>query len=97
MLSELDNDQRALADYMSEISEDAFSASWMEGLEFELWQAVNSGPQIYGRLHLEASHLDRLASLSTQCGGWIFWHPTNEETYVGLKHWEKIYRAETAS
>ena len=31
---------QALADYMSELSEDAFSARWMDGLEFELWSAL---------------------------------------------------------
>lgn len=97
MLSELDNDQRALAEYMSEISEEAFSASWMEGLEFELWRAISSGPKVYGRLQLNESHIERLVALSNKCSGWIYWHPSNEETYLGLPQWKNAYRRKAAS
>jgi hypothetical protein len=40
MLADLSPDQRRLADYMSELSESAYCAGWMEGLEFALWEAV---------------------------------------------------------
>jgi hypothetical protein len=36
MQADLTHDQRALADAMSKISEAAYCAGWMEGLEFAL-------------------------------------------------------------
>jgi hypothetical protein len=36
VLLDLSPQARALADYMSELSEEAYSAGWMMGLEFEL-------------------------------------------------------------
>jgi hypothetical protein len=43
MLKDLNSDQLLLAELMSSISEDGFSASWMEGLEYELWEILNGG------------------------------------------------------
>ena len=97
MLSDLTLDQRALSDYMSDLSEEAFAASWMDSLEFALWQAVQSGPQEYGRLQLKIGHLHQLVTLSNKCGGWIYWHPTQEETFSPIEKWEIIYDEQTAS
>jgi hypothetical protein len=36
----LDHAQRQLADYMSDLSEEAYSAGWMNGLEYALWDAL---------------------------------------------------------
>jgi hypothetical protein len=40
MLSDLTPDQRALARYMSDLSEEAYCAGWMSGLEYALWDGL---------------------------------------------------------
>ena len=79
--------QRELADYMSTLSERAYCAGWMDGLEFALWRAVVHGPFKYGGLQLTSEHVDRLLQLSHACGGWIFFHETKEETFIPLADW----------
>jgi len=91
MLKDLTPQQRALADYMSELSELAHSAGWMENLEHALWRAVESGPCRYGRLDLTAMHIDRLKQLSVSCGGWVEFHGDGEETFVPIERWRDLY------
>jgi hypothetical protein len=82
---------QALTDYMSGLSELAYAAGWMEGLEFALWRAVIDGPRRYGRLEITAEHVARLRALSTDCGGWIVFDDRSEETFVEIDAWRRIY------
>lgn len=92
MLDHLSPAQRALADYMSSLSEVAYEAAWMEDLELSLWKAVVLGPYKYGRLQFTAEHVERLRMLSEQCGGWVRFQDDGEETFVPLADW-KAYAA----
>lgn len=84
MLEQLDPDSRALADFMSELSEAAYCAGWMNGLEFELWQALIGGPRTYGRLEITDEQLARLRDLSEAAKGWIVFDDVGGETLVPL-------------
>lgn len=90
MLNELTPEQRDLAEYMSHLSECAYHATWMNGLELALWQAVVDGPYKYGRLQLEPEHVERLVLLSERCGGWIQFHESREESFVPLAEWKRL-------
>jgi hypothetical protein len=87
VLHELTPQQLALAQYMSELSEEAFCAGWMECLEFDLWKAVTSGPFLYGCLQLEADHIQKLSELSQHCGGWIVFDDEREELFLPMAEW----------
>ena len=89
MLKHLTAAQQRLATYMSELSECAFSAGWMEGLEVTLWQALPDKPFKYGRLELTSAHLSRLTELSTECGGWIYFDDQREESFVSFDDWRQ--------
>lgn len=91
MLSDLSPPQQALERYMSELSERAFHAGWMEGLEFALWRAVQDGPFKYGRLELTPEHLTRLTELSSACGGWIYFDQEREESFASFAEWRLIF------
>jgi len=82
---------QALNDYMSALSEIAYSAGWMQGLEFALWRAIKEGPRRYGRLDITAEHISRLRVLSDACGGWIVFDDKTEETFIDHAAWQKIY------
>ena len=60
-----------LCDFMSELSERAYSASWMDKLEYALWSALHGGERRYGHLTLDDEILSRLRDLYHRCGGWI--------------------------
>jgi hypothetical protein len=83
-----------LREYMSELSESAYCAGWMKGLEFALWTAVLKGRLKYGQLQITQVHTNKLKELSERCGGWIVWDDESEETFVPLARWLKIYEVE---
>jgi UV DNA damage repair endonuclease len=89
MIGHLSASQRHLAEYMSSLSEAAYHAAWMEGLELALWKAIVSGPYKYGRLQLTSEHIERLQMLSNQCEGWVRFENDNEETFVTLEDWRE--------
>ena len=71
MLKTLETHARQLAEYMSGLSEDAYHAGWINGLEYELWNALIDGPGTYGRLQITNDHIARLRELSATAAGWI--------------------------
>ncbi|MBX7244758.1 MAG: hypothetical protein K1X53_04625 [Candidatus Sumerlaeaceae bacterium] len=76
---------------MSDLSEAAYCAGWMLGLEFALWRAITEGPQLYGRLAISAQHISQLQALSDDCGGWIVFDDEKEETFMSLDEWRTFY------
>jgi hypothetical protein len=88
MLKDLTPAQSELAEYMSSLSEEAYCAGWMQGLEYALWQALVDGRSTYGRLALSPTHVDGLRRLSELCGGWIVFDDVAEETFVLRSEWE---------
>jgi hypothetical protein len=53
MLGDLTAPQRRLAEFMSELSEEAYYAGWMLELEYALWEALVDGRSEYGRLEFD--------------------------------------------
>jgi hypothetical protein len=92
MSKQLSLEAKNLADFMSQLSESAFSAQWMSNLEYALWRAVETGPYQYGQTDLTVEHIDKLKFLSSLCGGWIIFHDMTEETFVPIEQWQEIYR-----
>ncbi len=79
--------------YMSELSEEAYYAGWMQNLEYDLWEAVVNGPRKYGRLDITEQHISRLCELSAACGGWVVFDDEQGETFVPVSEWLQIYAA----
>lgn len=93
MLVNLTHSQRALAEYMSSLSERAYDAVWMNGLEHELWTAVSTGPREYGRLFIWACEIAEPSKPSAACAGWIAFDEESEEARIPLSDWERRYGA----
>lgn len=87
MLRDLTPQQRALADRMSEISEEAFCAGWMRDLEYDLWRIVVAGGGTYGWRDLDRETVEELRSLSAACDGWIVFDDETEETFLPIQDW----------
>jgi len=91
MVGDLNEAQRALAQYMSELSEEAYFAGWMGGLEFALWQVALGARSEYGQLVVSQAHISKLIALSQAAGGWIIFDDTLAETWVPLQDWKILF------
>ncbi|MBV9493279.1 MAG: hypothetical protein JOZ54_03450 [Acidobacteria bacterium] len=85
--------QRALAERMSEISEETYCAGWMMDLELDLWSLVLAGEGTYGGYSLTREEVAELRALSDACGGWIVFDDTTWETWVPLDEWQRRFSA----
>jgi hypothetical protein len=72
---------------MSELSEKAIHAGWIQNLEHALWRARTEGPFAYTRLVMTDAQVAKLRELSERCGGWITFDPAHEETFVPTEKW----------
>lgn len=90
-MGKLTPEQLLLAEAMSELSENAYCAGWMDGLEYDLWNILSGAPQRYGRIEVTGSDVARLKALSAKCGGWIVFDDEHAETFVPLPRWQEIY------
>ena len=93
MLKDLNDKELELAEYMSSISEQGYSAAWMKDLEFDLWKIVKGSDRHYGRYELSESDIDQLKMLSEKCGSWIVFDDFKEETAIKMADWTKIFAA----
>ena len=91
MINALTAPQRELHDLMSGLSEQAWSAGWMLGVEYELWKATQSPTYKVGRLQLSSTQCDQLRQLSQKCGGWIVFDDQHEEIFVPRAQWLTHY------
>ncbi|MBO9687082.1 MAG: hypothetical protein J7598_10740 [Mitsuaria chitosanitabida] len=91
--SDLTPDQQELAEALSKISSRTYRATWMEGIESEVWRAVVASELGRVPLQLTAEEIDRLRVLSDRCGGWIRYDQIREETFVPMADWQANHTA----
>ena len=60
-----------LADFMSDLSQEAWHAIWMMYLECDLCTSIATGPTPHGRVRITSEDIAELIELSEACGGWI--------------------------
>ena len=82
---------KELMNYMRELSEEAYHAGWMLNLEYDLWKAVLEGPCGYGQTIIGQKHIESLKELSKQCGGWIIFDEEQEEAFIPMEQWLRLY------
>lgn len=86
----------ALLELMTDISEDHYSAGWMDGLEYSLWRGViyqRSGmPYWYGIAPINPARLEQLDKLSQAAGGWWAWD--GSEVFVSMEDWLQRFKRE---
>ncbi|MEW7292884.1 hypothetical protein [Aquimarina sp. 2304DJ70-9] len=75
---------------MSELSELAYTAGWMDKLEFALWNAMNNKIKEYGTLVFTEKMINNLRELSNKAGGWIVFDEKKEETFLTWQEWNKL-------
>ena len=80
-----------MADYMSELSELAYCAGWMAGLEFALWEVVEGQRSDYGLIVFTEVQRRELRLLSERAGGWIRFDDELEESFLPLEDWKHVF------
>ena len=92
MAEPLTPEQHALAEYMSELSEEAYCAHWMADLEYNLWEAVTGLRRAYGRTTISHVKKRKLRALCDDCAGWIVYETGVGETWIPLETWEQRFK-----
>lgn len=83
---------RVLVGEMSEISERAFHAGWMDGLEYRLWEVVQGGPRKYGEIEISDAQVARLRFLADTLDGWIWFNEESGiEEFIDRDRWQRMY------
>lgn len=83
-----------LLQFMQWLSEACWCAGWMDGLEFELWRALDSTGLHYGMRNVAALELAVLRRLSAQAGGWYLWSDAvGEPVFVEANNWQAIFHS----
>lgn len=73
---------------MSELSEGCYAATWLQGLEFDLWSLMLLGGGEYGDGEVTADQADELRALSAEAQAWWAWSDEREsEVPVPLHAW----------
>jgi len=96
MRDELTENEKKLADLMSEISERCYDAGWMLNIEYVLWHAVISGPRSFGRGEITQKDIDELTRLSNATKTWIVFDTKDEETPMPLEKWKALFTIEVS-
>jgi hypothetical protein len=84
----------ALMSMMTGISEECWSAAWINALEFSLWNMAHDAPSHetpYGRAVVTVNQKTILRLLAREAGGWWTFHESGA-LFVGLDEWERSFR-----
>ena len=79
---------KALVQKMSEFSESAMCAGWVEGTEWTLWQVSLVKFNSWGNHAFSQEEVEELVSLSERCNGWWIWW--DGERFVTKQQWQQI-------
>ena len=84
---------------MSEISEDAYCASWEMGIEYAIWEVIEGASLDYRwKSSISPDQMAALRKLSAELDGWLV-HDADSEDYVrhvSITEWHPLYEAHIA-
>lgn len=83
----------ALMDYMSVLSDDYYSAGWIQGLESMLWRVLQGDREAFAGGVLKDEEVEKLRALSAACNGWIDWEKDKGEVFVPLDEWKTRFNS----
>ena len=87
--------QEVLGYRMRQLSETFFSASWVDDLEFDVWEMAHSKPHRFGGHDVGAEMAKYFRDLAILAGGWWVWPDTvgrerEREIFIPLDEWKTI-------
>lgn len=86
-----------LYDLMSEISEDCWSARWLDGNECNIWNLLQEGSGVYGRKEVTQETISEVRRIAETLGEWPAYVTVNPETtklfWVPIEEWPVLMEA----
>ncbi len=70
---------QALERLSSDISRRCLYGSWIDGVEYTLWQRLSDGPGDFGDDAVTNAEVFELRRLSAAIDGWLVWRNTEDE------------------
>lgn len=71
---------------MAQMSEDYWCASWLSGIEYQLWDCVQGLSDNFPQQAAQAQWL------SEKCRGWVMWDDASGGSrFVRLREWERLF------
>lgn len=99
---EVDSEEHAiitalLANYMSDLSEDAYSAGWIQQCEYAIWREMQENDPNKGGRFIWFIPSQRCANtltlLSNMINGWVMWSEEKDEpVFVPMEEWLDLYQ-----
>lgn len=81
----------ALLRTMHDLSEACWCAGWLHGMEYFLWNVVESGQATeWGMDNVYQRDVDDLRRLRELAGGWWIWDDEKFETFVSLEEMRRL-------
>lgn len=77
--------KKELSDFMSELFEEYYSAGWLDGLEFQLWEVLEGNAKAFAGGKLKPEEVTRLRQLRDGLGGWFYLNPDTYEEDPGFE------------
>jgi len=85
-MSEFTEDQQALYDLMSDLSEEHCFAGWICGCENWLWAELSSNNR--NNYSITDTQREELKLASDKVGGWIVWdYDANDPEFLTFEQW----------
>jgi len=86
-MNEFTEDQQALYDLMSDLSEEYYFAGWILGCEYWLWKELSSNERNMYSITVEQKQA--LALAVDKAGGWIIWDDdANDPEFLTIDDWK---------
>lgn len=82
---------RSLIQAMRFVSEEAYSAAWMGGLEFDLFDVCMNGSGDYGSVEVTTDMVSELLILGRLAGGWPVRDDIEGQTIMPMDQWREQY------
>lgn len=82
--------QECLFTMMRHVSQEGYSAGWLQDLEYDLWKIVEEGPQEFGFHWIGPDRIAKLRKLSELAEGWIVYEDV--PTWIPMPLWLERYR-----
>jgi len=88
-MKEFTEEQQALYDLMSDLSEEHYFAGWICGCENWLWSQLQGIDN--GNYNITAEQRKELETAKNKANGWIIWnYETSDPEFLTLEEWDLL-------
>lgn len=85
--------QLALAQLMSDLSEECWAAGWLSRTEYDIWALIHGERESWGMATAATlqEELAAIVAVAQACGSWIVWDKPVGTRAIPLERWVERY------